>query len=191
VCQGITLIELLFTMAIVCTLAVIAIPNGLRMLDEYHVANAARFLAHRLGHARLDAVRRATFVGLKFDAVSDDYVFTTVADGNANGLHTAEIVRGVDPTLSSAERLASNFSGVAFGILPGVPDADGDAVDTLDGVRVGAARILSMSPEGSSSSGTLYVHGRQRTQYAVRALGATGRVRLMKYVESARRWVDQ
>jgi hypothetical protein len=46
-----------------------------------------------------------------------------------------------------------------------------------------------MNPNGSSSSGTLYVHGRERSQYAVRVLGATGRVRVMKYEPQRRRWV--
>jgi hypothetical protein len=48
-----------------------------------------------------------------------------------------------------------------------------------------------MNPNGSSSSGTVYVHGRQRSQYAVRVLGATGRVRVLKFVEASRQWVEQ
>jgi hypothetical protein len=50
---------------------------------------------------------------------------------------------------------------------------------------------MSMSPNGSATSGTLYLHGRRGAQYAVRVLGATGRIRLLKYVEAQRRWVDQ
>jgi type II secretory pathway pseudopilin PulG len=190
VSSGFTLIELLFTTAIVISLMTMAVPSGLRVLDDYRAGNAARFLAHRLGYARLDAIKRSTCVGLKFDPVPDDYTFTAVADGNGNGLRTADIQGGLDPVLSPPEQLAANFPGVVFGILPGVPDADGLVADS-DGVRVGTARILSMNPNGGSSSGTLYIHGRQGAQYAVRVLGATGRVRTMKYLESAGQWIDQ
>jgi len=189
--MGFTLIELMFTMAIAGTLTAMAIPSGLRILDDQRTGNAARYLAQRLGYARMDAIRRSTFFGLRFEAGPDDYTFTSVADGNGNGLRTSDILRGIDRTVGQPECLAWNFPGVRFGILPGVPDADGQPVDAPDGVRAGASQIISMNPNGSSSSGTLYLHGRQRAQYAVRVLGATGRIRTLKYVEPAGRWVDQ
>jgi prepilin-type N-terminal cleavage/methylation domain-containing protein len=189
--RGITLIELMITMAIAGALAAMAIPGGLRMADDYRAGNAARYLAQRLGHARMDAIRRSGYFGLRFEAVADDYAFSSVADGNGNGLRSVEIARGVDRQIGQPECLAWNFPGVAFGLLPGIPDADGAVADSSDGVRVGASRILSMNPNGTSSSGTLYVHGRERSQYAVRVLGATGRVRLMKYVAARARWIDQ
>jgi hypothetical protein len=57
-------------------------------------------------------------------------------------------------------------------------------------VRIGAARILTMSPDGTATSGTLYVQGR-RAQYAVRVLGATGRTRVFKYDTGARTWISR
>jgi hypothetical protein len=161
------------------------------MLDDFRARGAATYLAHRLGRARIEAIKRSTFVGLRFEASADDYSFRAVVDGNDNGLRTSEIVAGTDLTVTQAEFLAWNFPGVTFGLLPGTPDADGSMAGGDDGVRVGASGIVSMNPNGSSSSGTLYVHGRRRAQYAVRVLGATGRVRLMKYLEGERRWRDQ
>ena len=52
-------------------------------------------------------------------------------------------------------------------------------------------KLLAMNPDGTSSSGTLYLHGRERSQYAVRVLGVTGRVRVLKYDLGRRRWMDQ
>jgi hypothetical protein len=49
---------------------------------------------------------------------------------------------------------------------------------------------LSTAPNGSATGGTLYIHGRKR-QYAVRVLGATGRVRLFLYEMGARRWIQK
>ena len=114
-----------------------------------------------------------------------------VADGNANGLRLIDLQRGVDRTLTEAEMLGSHFHDVAFGILQGVPDADGQPANGADGVRLGSSTLLTMNPDGTSTSGTLYVHGRDRAQYAVRVLGVTGRVRVLKVDSSVRRWIDQ
>jgi Tfp pilus assembly protein FimT len=189
--RGVTLIELMFTAAIASTVVAMAIPTGLRVLDDYRTRSAARYLAQRVAQARMEAIKRSTFVGLHFETGAEDYTFTSVEDGNSNGVRSVDIAGGVDRRLTQPEQLAAKFPGVAFGVLVGVPDADGQGAVTPDGVRVGSSRILSMNPNGSSSSGTLYVHGRQRTQYAVRVLGATGRVRTMRYVEPSGRWIDQ
>ena len=113
-----------------------------------------------------------------------------MSDGNGNGLRTADLERGIDRTLTEPERLDMHFEGVSFGILAGVPDADGQPANGSDGVRFGASKLLSMHPDGTASSGTLYLRGRGRTQYAVRVLGTTGRVRVMKFDFVKGRWGD-
>ena len=186
-----TILELLFALAIAGTLTTIAVPQGLRALDDFRTRTAARYLAQRLGDARLSAIKRSKAHGLRFEVSTPDYRMTTVVDGNANGLRSSEIQLGLDRTLTEPEYLASHFRDVVFGILDGVPDADGQPANGSDGVRVGASKLLAMNPDGTSSSGTLYVHGRDRSQYAVRVLGVTGRVRLLKYDLGRRRWMDQ
>src|SRR5580765_8102373 len=167
---GFTILELLFALAIAGTLTTIAVPQGLRALDDFRTRAAARYLSQRLADARLSAIKRAAAHGLRFEVSTPDYRITTVVDGNANGLRTTEIQSGVDRTLTAPERLGTHFQDVAFGILEGVPDADGQPANGTDGVRIGVSRILTMNPDGTSSSGTLYLHGRERSQYAVRVL---------------------
>jgi len=79
---------------------------------------------------------------------------------------------------------------VRFGLLPGLPDVDGVADGGTEGVRIGTARMLTLSPNGTATSGTLYVQGR-RAQYAVRVLGATGRTRILKYDTGAGTWISR
>ena len=188
---GFTILELLFALAIAGTLTTIAVPQGLRALDDFRTRAAARYLAQRLGDARLSAIKRSLAHGLRFEPAASDYRVTIVMDGNANGLRTSDIQRGIDRTLTEPDLLASHFQDVVFGILDGVPDADGQPANGSDGVRVGASNLLAMNPDGTSSSGTLYLHGRERAQYAVRVLGVTGRVRVLKYDHVRRRWMDQ
>jgi hypothetical protein len=151
---------------------------------------AARYMAGRLGRARMDAVKRSTATALRFQAGSPDYTFTPYADGNGNGLRTAEINAGIDPRIGTAERLADNYPGVQFGLRAGLPDVDGASGTGSDGVRIGSSRILTLSPDGTATAGTLYIQGR-RAQYAVRVLGVTGRVRVLKYEAGAHRWISR
>ena len=94
-------------------------------IDEMRTAVAARYIAGRIGSARIDAVRRASAVALRFEAVDGDYVYAPYEDGNGNGVRTTEIREGIDRPVGAFERLADKFPGVRFELAPGVPDADG------------------------------------------------------------------
>ena len=180
---------MLLTLAVTATLVGIAVPLATTGLDEVRTAAAARYLASRIAEARIDALRRSARVALRFEPAAPTYVIATYADGNQNGVRTAEIADGTDPPLSRGARLSDQFAGIRLALAPGVPDLDGqrDAAES-DGVRCGPARILTVSPDGTATSGTLYVRG-TRGQYAVRVLGATGRTRVFRYHAGAGAWI--
>ena len=186
---GYSLIELVLVVAVTATLAGLAVPLFSTTIDDIHAAGAARHIAARIASDRIEAVRRSSAVALRFERQGADYAFTTFIDGNGNGVRAADITSGIDRSSGRRERLSDFFAGASFGLLDGVPDIDGGSGNT-DGVRIGATAFLSVSPNGSCTSGTLYVHGR-RTQYAVRVLGATGRVRFYRYDQGGRRWITR
>ena len=187
--KGYSFIELILALSLIAVLAGFAVPVASGTIDDIHAAGAARHLAARVASTRLEAVRRSSTVALRFEPQDADYAFTPVLDGNGNGVRALDIAGGLDRALGPAERLQDRFAGTALGLLPGVPDLDG-ATGTSDGVRIGASAFLSISPNGSCTGGTLYVHGR-RSQYAVRILGATGRVRFFRYDTGAARWITR
>ena len=184
--RGYSLIELLLVIALASVLAGVAVPITRGAVDEVRASGAARHMAALVADTRLDAIRRSSSVGLRFESVGDDYRFRAHLDGNGNGLRTADITGGIDRPLARAERLSDQFPGVTLGLLEGIPDLDGSSA-SRDGVRIGTARILSVSPDGSCTGGTLYIRG-ARTQYALRILGATGRARLFRYDRGSNRW---
>ena len=188
--NGFTLIEQLLVLAIVAVLIGTALPITADAIDALRTQGAARYLAARIVNGRMDAIKRSTRIGLRFEVGPGDYTYRPFIDGNWNGIRTADITSGVDRPLGPAERLGDNFTGVRFGLMPGLPDADGQPNGGTDGVRIGAARILTTSPDGTATAGTLYVRGRN-TQYAVRVLGPTGRVRVMEYLKGDRKWISR
>jgi prepilin-type N-terminal cleavage/methylation domain-containing protein len=186
---GFTLIELMLAMALSVVLVGVAIPVGGDALDDMRARAAARYLAGRIANSRLGAINRSRAIGLRFVAGTPDYHFNSYVDGNGNGVRTADIQDGTDVALEVPRRLGSDFRGVRFGLTVGIADADGVGNTNPDGVRIGTSKILTMTPDGTATSGTLYVQG-ARAQYAVRVLGATGRTRVLKYEPGSRSWVS-
>jgi hypothetical protein len=153
---------------------------------------AARALALTLHRERMDAVRTGRACGLRFEDDGGRIVYTRVADGNGNGLRTAEVADGTDPTRSTRTRIADDFAGVRFAVVDDVPPIDGGAslAAGSDPIRIGSS-ILAFSPSGTATSGTLYLASADDRQFAVRVLGATGRVRIFEFDRSGARWVPR
>jgi prepilin-type N-terminal cleavage/methylation domain-containing protein len=187
---GLTLIELLFVTAVMAILAGMTVPVTNVALDDLHTAAAARYVAGLVLSSRMDALKRARCVGIRFEVSGSDYAFGSFLDGNGNGLRTTDIRSGIDTRLAPEQRLADRFPGVRFGLQPGAPDADGVRGGSTDGVRIGASGILTTGPDGTATSGTLYLQGR-RAQYAVRILGATARTRVLKLEPGAGTWTSR
>jgi hypothetical protein len=166
---------------VTATLAAAVIPQSLGALDRARGASAARYLASRIVAARAQAVMRSTHVALRFDAGPSGITFAVVTDGNHNGVRSADIAAGIDPTMGSSVLLAELFPGADIAIAP---------VLGTDPVRIGTTNLLSMSPLGTATPGSIFVRGRDGSQFAVRVLGPTGRVRVQQYVERTGAWRD-
>ena len=186
---GYSLIELVVVVGLMATATATALPRMLAGVDEARVAGAARYLAARFQDTRIEAVTRSADVAIRFTATDAGYVYSVYVDGNGNGVLTRDIEHDVDHQLRTAEQLSSQFSGVDFGTLPGLPAIEaGSPAPGDDPIRFGASNMVSFSALGTSSSGTLYLRSRNNTQYAVRLVGATARVRVFRFDPRSRRW---
>ena len=184
-----SLVELLVVLALVLLLCGAGMPTLLAARDDVRADGAASFLASELRGARMEALRRNAQVAVRFEVDGDDYLLAFYVDGNGNGVRSADIASGIDALLRPRERLGRQFPGVGFGFEDDVPDLDGvEWTETASPIRFGSSRMVSFSPTGTSSSGTVYLRGRGHRQLAVRVLGGTGRIRSWLFNFRTRQW---
>jgi hypothetical protein len=179
--RGYSLIDLVFASAALCVLCAIAIPQTLTTIERSRGFAAARYLAARMALARAQAVSRSTTVALRFVEGSQGISISVIQDGNRNGVRTRDIDLQIDRPLDAAVMLSDLFPGVEIGLTS----------PTLgtDPVQLGGSNILSFTPHGTATSGSIYVRGRDGTQWAVRVLGATARSRVLRFVPATGQWV--
>ncbi|HEX9724663.1 MAG TPA: prepilin-type N-terminal cleavage/methylation domain-containing protein [Vicinamibacteria bacterium] len=169
------LIEMMVAMTILAIVAAIALPRGWGLVKEYRLRGAAYYFRGLIREVRAHAAAKSLYTGIVFDEIDGEPELSLHVDGNDNGIRRADVRSGVDPRIRGPWRLSDQFPGVRYGS----PSSSGGT--TFPPLRIGRGRILSFSPIGTSTSGTLFLSNEQGFQYAVIILGTSGRVRLARY----------
>jgi Tfp pilus assembly protein FimT len=177
--RGYTLIEIVFATGLVAVLVAAAIPQLSAGVEHSRTVGAARYLASRLALARAQAVARSANVALLVSAADGTFIVGTYVDGNGDGVRTRDITAGTDTLIDVPSRLSGLFPHVTLFLN------DPAVTSTFD-----TSALMSFSPLGTASSRTLYLRGADKSQYAVRVLGATGRTRVLRLVASNSAWVE-
>ena len=165
-----------------CVVASVSIPRLLISVDRARGLAAVRYFAGRMALARAQAVSRSAVVALRFEAGDRGITFGVYQDGNRNGVRTRDIELDIDRPLEPPALLSDLFPGVEIGLIPQAPASEA--------VQLGGTSILSFTPSGTSSSGSIYVRAKDGTQWVVRVLGVTARVRVLRFEPATAAWVN-
>jgi hypothetical protein len=186
---GYSLLDVLVTMAVAGCVMGMSVPRLDGALDAWRTRGAASFVAERIGLTRMQAVHRGANVALRFEAEDGTFRMRAYADGNDNGVRSADIASGYDPPIMPPDRLDHLFPGTRFGFIDGARLIDGTPVAAGDDpIRLGSPRMLACAPTGTVTSGSVYIKGRGTVQFAIVVLGATGRTRIVKFDSVTRQW---
>ena len=188
--RGVALVDIVAALALMLVVTAMAVPVVGGTLDREHTIVGAQHLAGQLQRARLESLKRSTAVAVRVE-VNEERAFARLyVDGNGNGVLQRDIDRGIDLPLGGAQWLDSHAAGVSLRVNQSVTDAGGSGslAPGSDPLRIGRTALVTFSPFGSSSSGTLYVSAHRGPQMAIRIYGASGRVRVLMFDARTRQW---
>ena len=193
---GFTLIELLIATSVLALLTTLAVPPLRRQISQHRVRLAAAEIASALWTAQSGAVRHGVAIAVRFEAHDSDvdgvaFVFALYADGDGDGVRTADLNTGTDPQIRRPARLLHVGAGVRFGFPEGLEPRGFTGTGRLDRlsdpVRFGRSDLASFSPIGTASPGSIFVTDGYHL-FAVRVYNRTGKVRILRYVREREEW---
>ena len=187
--RGMTLLELLVVLGLIGLFVLVTTTNLTATQRQLDFDHFAREIASSLETCRWRAFRERCYTGILIGQNPDGYQFSFFADGNRNGIRTADIQQGTDPPFYrpvAIRRAAGDMEAAVLTGAPEIPPKKGE-LDVTDPVKFGKSNLISFSPDGQSSSGTLYLacHSQKR-MYAIVLYGPTARLTVWKY--SNQKW---
>ena len=188
--NGAALIDIVVATSLIVVMTAIAVPVIGGTLERERTIVGARYLAGQLLRARLESLKRARAVAVRLEVVGDRTKLRLFADGNGNGVLQRDIDRGTDPALTPLAWLDDQARDISLRVNQAITDvASRDPIAAgEDPLRIGNTALLTFSPLGSATSGTLYVAAHRGPQIAIRVFGATGRVRVLMFDSRTREW---
>ena len=188
--RGAAFIDIIVATSVCFVMAALAVPVIGGTLDRERTIIGAQYLSGQLQRARLESLKRARPVAVRVDVIGERTQLRLFEDRNGNGVLQRDIDRGIDLPLTPMEWLDDQARDVSLRINQDVTDVSG--VVTFepgdDPLRIGNTLLLTFSPVGSATSGTLYVAAHRGPQMAIRVFGATGRVRVLMFDARTRQW---
>ncbi|HVO11045.1 MAG TPA: GspH/FimT family pseudopilin [Vicinamibacteria bacterium] len=179
--RGFSLVELLVVVAIVMLMAAVAFPMFRPMFADAHLVGAARTFCSKFRLARSIAVRRNVYTAIRFEPRGSEIWYSVYQDGNNNGVLSVDIGSGRDVRVAGPFPLTTGGADVRVAINPDTPAPPPDSgLLSGDPIRFGRSDIVSFSPLGTATPGTLYLAG-DSAQAAVRVVGSTARTRLLVF----------
>lgn len=183
--HGTSVVELVVLLAVAGIVLQIATPSLVRWRHQRLLHAAAWSLTVATTALRSAAASDGAIRGVVFDR-GDSAGWRIFSDGDGDGLRRTDMAALVDSQLQPPVRLAESYPGVEFGLPGGRKGLDGRVVE--EGVRFGRSSILSFAPEGTSSTGTVYLSNSPGDAVAVRFYGPTGRVSVWRSDGLDRAW---
>jgi hypothetical protein len=179
----------MLALSVMATVTALATPGVMNLQASVAIRSAAGEVGIAMFRARGLAISTGRNVGLKFRRNGDRWEWTAYADGNGNGVRTADIASGVDKPVAAYTWPRND---VLPGILgPRVPDPGQSGsflANPSDPIRFNASDICSFSPIGESTPGSVYLWDGHDRMAVVRVYGRSAKLRTLYYRRGDTGW---
>lgn len=182
--RGLTLFEILIILAVVSITLTVSLPALNSFLTRSALVTASHEFLYTMRGIRQMAITRNRYVGVKFTFENGTLYYGVFMDGDADGIRTADIRRGIDPMVKPFTPMQFSHGRIRPGILnEEIPDISEKKKihNPDDPVKFGRGNICSFSPLGASSPGTLYLTDGYDLQAAIRVFHLSALPRVMIY----------
>jgi len=178
---GFTLNELCVTMAIIATLAGIAIPSYRQQIETYRLRRAARDLYYHMQWSKIDAIKNNSITRIFFDSVPGQQGYEIWSQGPNKVWNN----KGGDDILERRVALSDYGSGISFGqgnaAKSAIQDPEGGKIPA-DGISY-TGNSASFKPDGTAGKlGYVYFRNAKGENYAVGTTYFAGLIVLRKWL---------
>jgi hypothetical protein len=179
--RGYSLVEAVVMLFLTGLLSLVGVGSFTRLAAQSSTRSLAQVVRSLVMEASTRAVSGRSYVGIVFERGAAGATASIVEDGDWDGVTHEDMARGTDRPLGSPIYLKE---GHAYLGLPEAVRTDPSGAPIRDGdpVRFGRGDILSFSPTGTSTPGSLYLRDvRGREAWAFRVAGLDGRIRCYRW----------
>lgn len=178
--------EAVVTLSLLALFLAISLPALGGLLCRRALDAAAARLAGAMAKTRQEAIARGRYAGLVFSRARSGDWYAIHIDGGRRGIRTSEVASGVDARIHGPIPVGISQDGVKLGIplqpaIRCVPPSTGILPPGGDPIRLGSSDILSFSPIGESTSGSVYLTDGRGGLRAVVVYGRSGRIRVWEW----------
>ncbi len=186
--RGFSLLEVLATVSLMGLLSVVGIGSVSRLAAQSSTRALAQVVRGLVNESATRAVAGRAYVGIVFERDERGATAQLVEDGDWDGVTHEDMARGADRALGARTYLKEGraYLGLPSGVTT---DPTGARIPDDDPVRFGRGDILSFSPAGTSTPGSLYLRNTSGDEaWAFRVTGLDGRIRCYRWWR--RRWSE-
>lgn len=173
--RGLSAVELSVVVALLSVLASAAAPELAAWRARQAALGAGASLIVQIEGVRAAAVTTRRAHALVFRRVDGEILWAVAVDGDGDGVRSADLDSGIDRLYEPGRPLSTAFPGMTVGLAPGVPAVPGGTRPRGD-LPLAPTGILTASPGGTLSTGTVYLCHRRGVCFAARIYGPGGRV---------------
>ena len=169
-----SLLEVLVALALLLIVVGYVAPSFAEWRSQQRLRGALTALQLSVMKARIASLASGRAHGMAFSLREGDLFWDTVVDGDGDGIRRSDLMAGTDLPVEAERGLSAWFPGVRPGRPADVPPLAGGS-EGDGGLALGRSKILSAAPDGSTSSGTVYLYTDSGYGAALRLYGPTGR----------------